>query len=250
MWNNTSAHLHAFHLDADATLQTESKCNKEDSSSVLLVWQEEKKLLNHRSITTSTSNHEIFHALFTDNNTGSGDELILRLVPAKVHSVPRDPTLNRALTSGDCVTAGNLDFVLFIKAGGLCTSSETHLTYSPSLLSPVEPAEQIAPPQPDGKHSSARILCLTTEGPSDAQRQWAPRCDLLHFSWTPSFAADVDPYGLIFEVLHVCNLRISYWPDSWAIPSVTRWCRYVSSVFKLKYCFYPKYTHFRFIKVW
>lgn len=161
----------------------------------------------------STANHEIFRALFADNNAGSGDELILRLVPGKVQSALGDPTLNRALTSGDCVTAGNLDFVLFIKAGGLCTSSETHLTYPPSLLSPVEPAQQIAPPQADGKHSSAGILRLTTDAPT----QWAARCDLPHLSWTPSFAADVDPYGLIFKVLHVCNLRICYRLDIWAI---------------------------------
>lgn len=93
----------------------------------------------------SLSNQEIFRALFADDNTGSGDELILRLVPGKVHPALGDPTLNRALAREDCVTAGNLDFVLFIKAGGLCTSSETHLTYPPSLLSPDEPAQQIAP---------------------------------------------------------------------------------------------------------
>lgn len=54
-----------------------------------------------------TSKPEIFYALFVDDNAASGDELILRLVPGKVHSVLGDPTLNRAPTSGDCVTAGN-----------------------------------------------------------------------------------------------------------------------------------------------
>lgn len=100
------------------------------------------------------------------------------------------------------------------------------------------------------KTKQCGILRLTTEEPSDAQRQRAGRCDLLHLSWTLSFAADVDPHGLIFKVLHVCNLRICYRLDIWAIPSVTWWCRYVISVFKLKYCLCPKYTHFRFIKVW
>lgn len=54
-----------------------------------------------------TSKPEIFYALFVDEDSGSGDELILRLVPGKVHSVLGDPALNRAPTSGDCVTAGN-----------------------------------------------------------------------------------------------------------------------------------------------
>lgn len=86
-----------------------------------------------------------FPALFADNNTGSGDELMLRLAPGKVHSALEEATLNPALTSGDCAAAGNADSVLFGNAGGLCTSSESHLTEPPSLLSLVEPAQQIAP---------------------------------------------------------------------------------------------------------
>lgn len=119
---------------------------------------------------------------FRWNNTGSGDELILRLVPGKVHSALGDPRLNRALTSRDCVTAPNLDFVLFIKAGGLCASSETHLTHPPPLPSPAEPEQQIVPPQPDGKHSSAGILRLTTGEPPDTRRRRASPCHLLHLS--------------------------------------------------------------------
>lgn len=96
-----------------------------------------------------------------------------------------------------------------------------YILRDPPDLPAFSPAQQIAPPQPDGKRSSAGILRLTTEEPSDAQRQWAGRRDLLHLSRTLSFAADVDPYGLIFKVLHVRNLRIGYRPDIWGIPSVT-----------------------------
>lgn len=34
---------------------------------------------------------------------------------------------------------------------------------------------------------------------------------------TVSLVADVDPYGLIFKVLHVLNLHISYGVDIWDI---------------------------------
>lgn len=43
--------------------------------------------------------------------------------------------------------------------------------------------------------------------------------DLLHFTLTLSLVADVDPYGLIFTVLHVLNLHIYYKLDIWAILS-------------------------------
>lgn len=74
---------------------------------------------------------------------------------------------------------------------------------------------------------------VSTEEPSEAQRHPAAPRHLLHLSGTLSSAADVDPYGLIFKVLYVGNLRICYRPDIWAVPRVTYCCPYVIPVFKL-----------------
>lgn len=137
-----------------------------------------------------------------------------------------------AWLAGIATLLGTFDFVLFIKAGGLCTSTETHLTPLPnvSLVLHWNCAADSAPTASWRAQRSRDSLSYRRR----AQRQWASRCDLFHLSSTLSFAADVDTYGLILKVLHVLNLHICYRPDIWVILSVMQWHHYVISVIKLK----------------
>lgn len=110
---------------------------------------------------------------------------------------PGRPMVNSALTSRDCVTAGNFWFC-FVHKSRRITSSETHLTRLLLLCCPLLNSYS-------GLHLPARweiqqsrdSLSYYTESCA-VQRQWASEYDPLHFSWTLSLVADVDPYGLIF----------------------------------------------------
>lgn len=90
-----------------------------------------------------------------------------------------------AWLAGIVTLLGTFDFVLFIKAGGLWTSTETQLKLlQTSLLSPVEPAQ----PQLDGEHSGAEILCPTAEElrdnePVDVTSSIYPRLWALQQMW-------------------------------------------------------------------
>lgn len=153
-----------------------------------------------------------------DDNAGSWDELILRLVPGKVHSVLGDPTLNRAPTSGDCVTAGNFWFCFVHKSRRIMYILRDPPDLAAFPLVPCWTCTADCTPTGRWKTQQSRdSLSYYTR----AQRQWAGRCDLLHLSSSPSFAADVDTYGLILKVLHVLNLHICYRPDIWVIVCVT-----------------------------
>ena len=129
---------------------------------------------------------------------------------------PGRPRVHWALPNRDCVTAGNFWFC-FVHRSRRITSSETHLTrlhlLGCPLLNPYS-----------GLHLPARWeiqRCRDsgsdyTEAAQRTHRQWEKDRDLLHFTLTLSSVADVDPYGLIFRVLHVLNLHIYYKLDIWA----------------------------------
>lgn len=134
---------------------------------------------------------------------------------------PGRPRVHWALPNRDCVTAGNFWFC-FVHRSRRITTSETHLTRLPLLRCPL-----LNPYS--GLHLLARWeIQQCRDSPSyytglfaaqRTHRQWESERDLLHFTQTLSLVADVDPYGLIFKVLHVPNLRIYYSMDIWAILS-------------------------------
>lgn len=85
---------------------------------------------------------------------------------------------------------------------------ETHLTCLLLLRCPLlNPFREMHPPARWETQLSRDSLSYYIELCA-AQRQCACGYDLLHSSWALSLEADVDPYGLIFEVLQVLNLHI------------------------------------------
>lgn len=136
---------------------------------------------------------------------------------------PGRPMVNWALTSRDCVTAGNFWFC-FVHKSRRITSSENHLTrlllLCCPLLNPYSwlhlPARWKIQQSRDSLSYYARVTCCT-----ETMSKWMWL--LLHFWWTLSLVADVDPYGLIWTVMHVLNLHIYYRLDIWAILSAVQY---------------------------
>lgn len=112
---------------------------------------------------------------------------------------------------------------------------ETHLTCLLLLRCPLlNPFREMHPPARWETQLSRDSLSYYIELCA-AQRQYACGYDLLHSSWALSLEADVDPYGLIFEVLQVLNLHIYCTLDIWASLSAALFQQHLIAVSIPKY---------------
>lgn len=166
--------------------------------------------------------HGAFQAFLVRNDTpwslkASVSWLIQEISDWKSSFCPGRPMVDWALTSRDCVTAGNFWFC-FVHKSRRITSSENHLTRLLLLCCPLlNPNNRLHLPDGwkiqqsrDSPSYCTSVICCT-----ETMSMWMWL--LLHFWQTLSLVADVDPYGLIWTVIHALNLHIYYRLEIWAI---------------------------------